>query len=174
MNLLKKYPQLLELAYLDEKERLSSLKSIFARDIESNTNLNFRQKKIYPIKGEEPAMQLLFKHLTTEVREQKDGKGRKVKSRIFEMDRSVRLHWIRYHLEENKKDKMLIFSVEERHYGKTVKRTYLYDKAEKYVIVLEPQRTLNDYYLLTAFYLNKSHGVRQMKEKYDKRLQEVF
>jgi hypothetical protein len=174
MNLLCKYPQLLELAYLDMKDRLTSLKSIFFRDIENNPQLNFRHKKIYPVKGEEPAMQLLFKHLTTEVMEQNDEKGRKVKSRIFEMDRSVRLHWIRYHLEENKKDKMLIFSLEERHSGRSVNRTYIYDKAEKYVIVLEPQRTMNDYYLLTAFYLNKSHGVRQMKDKYDKRLPEVL
>ena len=65
-NLLKEYSELLEIMHLSEVERTSSLRSIFRRDIEDNPNLNFRAKIIRPIKGEEPAMDLLFKYLTTE------------------------------------------------------------------------------------------------------------
>jgi hypothetical protein len=36
----------------------------------------------------------------------------------------------------------------------------------KYVIVFEPQtRNGNSYYLLTAYYLNKKYGEKQMKKK---------
>ncbi|MBN1599043.1 MAG: hypothetical protein JW894_12180 [Bacteroidales bacterium] len=174
MNILKKYPELLELAYLSVVERTKSLKSIFERDIENDPNLNFRKKKIYPIKGEEPAMQLLFNHLTREEVEEEDESGRKVKRRVFDMHRSQRLHWVKYHIEENKKDKMEIFSTEERVKGKTVFRTYIFDLAEKYVIVLEPQRTKKDYYLLTAFYLYKKHGETQIKNKLKNKLGEIL
>jgi hypothetical protein len=174
MNILKKYPELLELAYLSESERTKSLKGIFERDIENDPNLNFRKKKIYPIKGEEPAMQLLFNHLTREEIEEEDKNGRKVKRRVFDMHRSQRLHWVKFHIEEKKKDKVEIFSTEERSRGKTVQRTYIYDVTEKYVVVLEPQRTKNDYYLLTAFYLYKSFGVKQIKQKLKNKLNEIL
>jgi len=55
-----------------------------------------------------------------------------------------------------------------------VKRTYVYDITQKYVIVLEPQRTGRDYYLLTAFYLHKKYGEKQIKSKYLKRLDELL
>jgi len=103
MNILRKYPELLELAYLDYKERMDSLRAIFKRDIEDNPDFNFRRKKIHPIKGEEPAMQLLFNHLTKEEIEIEDEQGKKYKRREFDMHRSQRLHWIRHHIEEKKK-----------------------------------------------------------------------
>ena len=50
-----------------------------------------------------------------------------------------------------------------------VKKTYIYDTVEKYVIVLEQQRT-NAFYLLTAYHLNKEYGekalLKKMKERY--------
>ena len=70
-NLLKKYPELLELAHLSEQKRTESLMGVFKRDIEDNTDFNFRHKMIRPIKGEEPSIQLLFKHLTTELIQEK-------------------------------------------------------------------------------------------------------
>ncbi len=173
MNILKKYPDLLELAHMTPAERMKSLKSIFERDIEHNPNLNFRSKKIYPIKGEEPAMQLLFNHLTREEAEVDDGE-QVVKRRVFDIHRSQRLHWVKYHIEENKKDKMEVFSLEERHRGRTVLRTYIYDIQQKYVIVLEPQRTKSSYYLLTAFYLHKKYGVKEMQKKLKKRLGDIL
>lgn len=45
-----------------------------------------------------------------------------------------------------KADDVLHFSVQEPEGV----RTYIYDKTERYVIVLEPLRKVNAYYLLTA------------------------
>jgi len=59
------------------------------------------------------------------------------------MVRSIRLHWIRHHIEEKKSDNMLVFSVTEPKVATA--RTYIYDKDEKYLIVLEPMRNRNEY-----------------------------
>lgn len=174
-NLLKKYPALLELSHLDEKGREKSLQGVFKQDIEENANLNFRNKKIRPIKGEEPEMELTFRHLTTEEIEVEEN-GKKYKKRIFEMDRSRRIHWLKYHFEENKKDKMQIFSAEERDLKKRqdIIRTYIYDIEQKYVIVLDPQRSNKDYYLVTAYYLNKDYGEKKIGKLLKKKLNELY
>ncbi len=174
-NLLKTYPQLLELGHLNEYLRTQSLQSVFKRDIEENPGLNFRTKTIRPIKGEEPAMVILFRHLTTEEIEIEDENGNKYPKRIFEMDRSQRLHWIRFHLEEKKKDNIEVFSVEERDQKKRKDniRTYIYDVDQKYIIVLDPQRTQKDYYLVTAYHLNKEYGEKKIKKLMKKRLPEL-
>lgn len=171
-NLLKKYPDLLEIMHLTEGERISSLRSIFRRDVEENPGLNFRTKIIRPIKGEEPAMDLLFKHLTTEEIQEKDENGKEYPKRIFEKDRSQRLHWVRFHLEESKKEGIEIFSVEERDQKKRVDiiRTYIFDVDQNYVIVLDPQRSKRDYYLVTAYYLNKEYGEKKIRKLLKKRL----
>lgn len=173
MNILKKYPELLDLAYLQEFERTASLKKIFKRDIEDNTGFNFRGVKIYPIKDEQPAMQTLLNHLTKEEIEEEDENGKIIKKREFDIHRSVRLHWVRFHIEENKKDGMEVFSMEERVKGKTVFRTYIYDVKQKYIIVLEPQRN-RGYYLLTAYYLNRSYGVEQIHKKLKGKLETIL
>ena len=54
-----------------------------------------------------------------------------------------------------------------------VSKTYIYDKKEHYVIVLECQRS-NSYYLLTAYYLNKEHAEKQLKKKMRRRLDKVL
>lgn len=174
-NLLKVYPQLLELGHLTEYQRTESLKNVFKRDIEDNPNLNFRTKIIRPIKGEEPAMVILFKHLTCEeIQEEENGKT--FPKRVFEMTRSQRLHWIRFHLEEKKKDNVLVFSVEERDQKKRedIIRTYIYDIEQKYIIVLDPQRSQKDYYLVTAYYLNKDYGEKKVKKMIKKKLPMVY
>ena len=175
LNQTKKYPELLDILSLSEKERTLSLQMIFKRDIEENPNLNFRSKKIRPIKGEEPEMQLLFRHLTTEEIEVNE-EGSTYCKRVFEKERSQRLHWIRYHLEEHKKDNIEIFSVKTRDQKKRqdIIRTYIYDKEQKYVIVLEPQRNLHDYYLLTAYYLNKDYGEESINKKLKHKLPNVY
>ena len=175
LNLTKKYPELLDILSLSEKDRIKSLKMIFKRDIEENSNLNFRGRKIYPIKGEEPNMQLLFRHLTTEEIKVTE-EGCTHPKRVFEKERSQRLHWIRYHLEEHKKDNIEIFSVKTRDQKKRqdIIRTYIYDKEQKYVIVLEPQRNLHDYYLLTAYYLNKDYGEESINKKLKHKLPNVY
>src|SRR4051812_47794737 len=127
-NLLKIYNQQLEIIHLHYQARIRSLSSIFKRDFEDNPNLSFRGKKINPIKGEEIPMQTLFTHLTTEIVD------KATRKREFEMQRSLRLHWIKYHLDEMKKAGMLVFSVEDP----DGIRTYILDEVEKYVIVLAP------------------------------------
>ena len=65
-NTLKKYPDLLDLAYLTVPQRNVSLKNIFRRDSEDNTTFNFRTKIIRPIKKEgQIPMEVLLHHLTT-------------------------------------------------------------------------------------------------------------
>jgi len=175
LNLLKTYPQLLELGHLNEHQRTESLLRVFKRDIDENSGLSFKTKTIRPIKGEEPAMVLLFRHLTTEEIEVEDESGKKHPKRIFEMDRSQRLHWVKHHLEERKKENVEIFSIEERDQKKRkdIIRTYIYDIEQKYIIVLDPQRTQKDYYLITAYYMNKDYGEKKIKKLMKKRLAEL-
>ena len=61
---------------------------------------------------------ILFKHLTTVVVDEK------TKKRDFDIHRSQRLHWVKYHIEEKKKKNVLIFSAKD----KNGKRTYIYDE----------------------------------------------
>lgn len=173
-NLLKNYPDLLEVGHLSEPDRSQSLRGVFERDIENNQHFRFQGKNIYPIKGEEPAMQLLFRHLITEGVETVDKHGRTYTQRIFEIHRSQRLHWVKYHIDEKTNKKIEIFSTEERINGKKKYRTYIYNLTQKYVVVLEPQRSKTDYYLLSAYYLNKHYGEKKMKKKMKSKLKDIL
>lgn len=173
LNQIKKYPDLLEIGHLNVRDRIASLQGIFNRDIADNSNFTFLSKPIRPTKKEgEPPMQTLLNHLTT--REDRDDKGKKIGSRSFEMHRSVRLHWIKYHIDQSKPDNVEVFSFQDRIARKDVIRTYIYDKEQDYVIILEPQRSGTDYYLLTAYYLNEPGGKKQIEKKLKKKLGEVY
>lgn len=177
INIIKTYPQLLELLHFDERARTKSLQAIFNRDIKENPSLTFEGKVVRPIKSEgDDTMQTLFKHLTCEEIEVVNEDGKKYKKRVFEMDRSQRLHWVRFHLEKNKKENIEIFSVEERdnRNRRNVFRTYVYDLDQQYVVVLEPQKSERDYYLLTGYYLNRKYGQKMMKKKLKQKLDEVL
>jgi hypothetical protein len=165
LNLLKSYNQLLELSAMNEFQRKKSLKGIFDRDITNNPNFKFQTKQINPTPADgQDSMERLFVHLTTVIIDKTTNK------REFNMARSVRLHWVKYHIEERKKDNMFVFSVEEP-YGT---RTYIYDKDEQYVIVLEPMRKKDEYYLLTAYYLEGKDKAREkMLRKYKRKLNDV-
>lgn len=170
-NILKKYPELLELACMSETDRKADLLSIFKRDIEDNGNLSFRSRKIYPTKKDgEPDMGRLFKHLTCEAMKVEDEHGHFYEKRVFEINRSERLHWINHHVNEKTPANIEVFTVEERDKKKRkTKKTYIYDEGQKYVIVLEQQR--NDaFYLLTAYHLNKDYGEKEIKKKRKKAL----
>ncbi len=170
-NILKQYNDLLELNYLSPHERTRSLKEIFDRDIRNNSSFKFRQKTIRPIKTDgEPDLDTLFQHLTRRLTEKTDIKGREYKSRSeFDMKRSERLHWIWHHIQE--KEEIKIFSVKDRVRGRDKIRTYLFDEQEKYAIVLEPYRNTEDYYLLSAYYLEKKFGGPEtIMKKYARRL----
>lgn len=174
INLIKEYPDLLDLIYMSEYQRHQSLLRIFRRDIEDNPGLSFRGKIIRPIKtiNGESAMQTLFHHLTTRIEESVDEKHDK--KRVFEMDRSQRLHWILYHIEEKKPENIEVFSYTDRIGGNDKNRTYIYDKTEKYVIILEVQRSGRDYYLLTAYYLNEKQGIKQIEKKLKNKLPDIL
>lgn len=173
LNILKKYPDLLDLSYLNESDRTKSLSRVFERDIVDNVSFNFRGKLVRPTKEEGiPSMQTLFNHLTT--RKDEDEKGQKLSSRSFDMPRSVRLHWILYHIRELVKEKIIIFSYEDRIKRKDVIRTYIYNKDKQYVIILEPQRSKKDYYLLTAYHISEKKGKNQINSKYKRRLNVVY
>lgn len=163
-NLLRKYPELLQVSHLSPAARTVSLKGVFDRDIRNNSFFKFRTKQINPTsKDGEIPMDTLFHHLTTVVTDEK------TKKREFDIDRSVRLHWIKYHIEEKKKDKMLIFSCKEPQGI----RTYIYDKAEKYVVILEPYRNKDEYYLLTAYHLTGRNN-KKIENKYKRKLNNVL
>lgn len=179
LNKLKQYPDLLDLNGLDDKARKSSLQGIFNRDIADNDNFRFRGKRIYPIKSDgEIDMDRELLHLTTEEVEAIDEQGKSYKRRVYDRYRSERLHWIRPHVEEKVTDsEIVVFSVSERNPRKrmNVVRTYIYNKTRKYVIVLEPQiRNGQSYYLLTAYYLNKEYGEKQIKKKLASKLDEIL
>lgn len=173
LNLIKRYSQLLEIAHLNELQRAQSLLGVFNRDVVNNTIFKFQDKQIRPSKQEgEAPLQTLFRHLTT--KEDKDEKGKKIGSRSFEMARSVRLHWVKYHIDQLKKENVEVFSYKDRTDGKDVIRTYIYDIDQEYVIILEPQRSGMDYYLLTAYHLNEPGGKKQIENKMKKKLDRVY
>ncbi len=161
-NLLKQYNTLLELAAFNEMQRDESLKRIFCRDIVENKNFKFQARQIKPTTADgEDSMDRLFRHLTTRITD------KATRHREFDMARSVRLHWIRYHVEERKHDEMYVFSVNEP----SGIRTYIYDRVENYVIVLEPLRNGMEYYLLTAYHMDgKDKARNKMMRKYNRRL----
>lgn len=169
-NLLKKYPDFLELNGMDEKERMKSLRRVFDRDITDNADFSFRGKRIYPIKTDGVIdMDREFMHLTTEEVEHVEEDNVTLKKRVYDPFRSERLHWLKTHIEEKVTDSdIVVFGITERNQRKhiDVERVYVYNKTRKYLIVLQPQkRNRNSYYLLTAYYLNKSYGEKQIKKK---------
>lgn len=174
INLLKRYNEHLELLHFTEAQRTVSLRGIFDRDIAENERFQFRTKIIRPLKREGVIdVESLFSHLTMKSKEIKDENGKVIKSRSeFDIHRSKRLHWIWYHIQEKKID-VKIFSTKERKEGKDVLRTYIFDEKENYVIVLEPQRSKQDYYLLSAHYLDEKNGPKKIKNKWKRRLPEV-
>lgn len=164
LNLTKKYPDLLDLM-MSEAENLESLRGVFRRDIEENTNFLFRGDCIYPLKREgQFDMKVLFDHLTRRGEDIVNGTCN-YKHRVFEKERSERLHWIRYHIEEKSPNCIQVFTLEERtKQGKNAIKTYIYDSGQKYVIILQHQRK-GGYYLLTAYYLSEKYGSKQIEKK---------
>lgn len=57
---------------------------------------------------------------------------------------------------------MMVFSVKEPEGF----RTYIYDQTEKYVVVLEPLRSRDAYYLLTAYFVE---GKDEKRDKFEKK-----
>lgn len=167
LNLTKVYNAHLDIIGMDERTRTASLLGVFNRDIANNPRFTFRGKPIFPTPREngEEAIGNLFNHLTRKMEQDAE------RHRVFDLDRSVRLHWIRHHIEERKQERMLYFSVEEP----AGKRTYIYDVDEEYVVILEPRRNGTAYYLLTAFHLQGKDAARnKILVKYRKRRLDIL
>ncbi len=169
-NLLKHYPELLELV-IEENARMHSLRRIFDRDIVENQNFLFCNKQIYPIKADgKPDLDREFMHLTHHEVLCEDG----IAHRQYDPLRSERLHWIRTHVEDRTNDdsEIYVFSVQERDKKKRtdIVRTYIYNKTRKYVVVFEPQRNGTAYYLLTAYYIDQEAGEKAMMKRLKRRM----
>lgn len=166
LNLLKIYNQLLDLGAFNDYQRRKSLIGVFTRDFTDNPNLKFKSKLITPTPADGVInMETLFTHLTTQIVDER------TRRREFEIHRSLRLHWVKFHIEERKADNMLIFSVREPEGV----RTYIYDKDEKYVVVLEPLRNGKSYYLLTAYHVMGKDAQRdKFAKKYKRKLDMVL
>lgn len=177
INYIKTYKSLLEINHFNEWDRKISLKAIFDRDIAHNDNFTFKEKIIRPLKKEDEFdVESLFKHLTYRTEDIKDKRGVKIKSRdVFDVERSKRLHWVLPHIREKINEEIKVFSSNVRIRGREVTRTFLHNIAENYVIILEPQRSGLDYYLITAYYLEKKYGgPKSINKLYEKRLNEVY
>lgn len=164
-NLLKKYPDLLDLLGLTEASNRPALYPVFKRDfIENLLPVTFLKKPVQPIPkdGEEP-METLYRHLTTVVTDKASRK------REFESARSSRLHWVLFHINSNAPGHIDIFSVEDAE----GKRTYIYNTKEKYVVILEPLRNSTAYYLLSAYYLRGGDG-KKIENKRKRKLPDIL
>jgi len=162
LNLLKRYNELLDISGLPQQQRYLSLKGVFDRDITNNANFSYNSKRVTPTPEDgRIEMETLFRHLTTVITDHK------TKHRDFDVHRSQRLHWVKYHLDQRKTNSMLCFTVKEPEGY----RTYIYDVDEKYVIVLEPKYHNSIYFLLTAYYLQGKDAQRdKMLKKYKRRI----
>lgn len=107
LNLIKTYNSLLELDAFDEEERNASLMGIFKRDFVDSGNY-FRQKKVLPTLSQgKNTLSIFFNHLITM-------EDRLHRERIYDRNRAVRLHWIKYHLEERQPEHLQVFSVKDK------------------------------------------------------------
>ncbi|HKC67173.1 MAG TPA: hypothetical protein VKG26_03010 [Bacteroidia bacterium] len=154
----------------DENRQKESLLRIFKRDVEENSNFKFRKKQIWPTKKAdgESSMLTLFKHLVCFSED--SGQGFKSRPGI-DNPRAIRLHWVKVHVDEANGAVIDVFSFPDRISGKTRVRTYIYNKTQKYVVIVEPQNTGTDYYLITAYYL--TWGLDQIENKSKKRLPNI-
>ncbi|MFD3001420.1 hypothetical protein ACFS7Z_13695 [Pontibacter toksunensis] len=161
-NLLKVYNALLEIDHLNNRARTESLARVFSRDFASEPGLFFRSRKVEPTPGEEDKLQRLLRHFTTVVVDHA------TKRREYEAERSKRLHWVKVHIEETSRADVLVFSA----LDKDGVRTYVVNRDERYVVVLEPLRKKEAYYVLTAYCL-EPNSYRKMMNKYKRRLNEI-
>lgn len=155
-NLTKSYNHLLEFLYVNHHQNIQSFRAVFNRDLGTSIPVIWRSLPVLPTPADgEDVMDRQFRHLTTVITDEQTRK------REFEGERTVRIHWIRHHLEERTPQHLLIFKVIHEN------RIYILDKVEKYVVVMEPLRKTNAFYLLTAYKLLPANFKKIMK-KYEK------
>lgn len=175
-NQVKIYAELLDFIGMSNSEVQTSLRRVFNRDIQDNNNFSFEGKVIRPLKVEgQASMDTVYGHLTTH-RIEVEEDGVKFKRSIYDQHRSVRLHWLRFHIDRGAHQEVEIFSVRERDpdLRKDMINTYVYNASQRYVIVLQLQDSELDYYLLTAYYLNEKWGPKSIEKKIKQKLEKVY
>ena len=163
LNLLKKYNNLLELDGMSEPDRNKSLQGIFRRDFIDN-HVFFRKNTVIPTPKEgKDTMDVLFDHLTKRDYE-------KDNHREYDRMRAVRLHWVRHHILEGTPKAIDVFSV----IDKKGIRTYIFDRNESYVVVLEPRVKdgIKHYYLITAYH-SQGKDLFKLESKAKRRLPDI-
>ena len=75
------------------------------------------------------------------------------------MPRSVRLHWVRGHIEATVPAELVLFTDNDNRPS----RTYILNRAERYTVVLEP-RSNGTYYLLTAYHLDDRNFLKLQRK----------
>ena len=155
-NLTKMYNSLLEFLYQNHQQNIQSFRAVFNRDFSNTVPVIWRSLPVLPTPADgEDVMDRQFRHLTTVITDEKTRK------REFESERTVRIHWIRHHLEEKSPEHLLVFKVTQEN------RVYVLDKTERYVVIMEPYRKADAFYLLTAYRLLPANFKKMMK-KYEK------
>lgn len=95
LNKLRTYNELLDIASLNPHQRDITLRGIFNRDfVDIGTDyVKFKNKNIYPTPNDGAIpIETLFCHLTKEMTD------KVTRTRCFDYHRSIRLHWVKYHL----------------------------------------------------------------------------
>ena len=155
-NLLITYNNLLELLHRSHNANLASFRGVFNKDFADN-RVSFRGLPVLPTPEEGvDTMDRQFRHLTTVV------VNEQTRKREFETKRAIRLHWIKPHLEERIQANIIFFNVPDE------KKTYILNKTERYVIILESKNNGQFYYLLTAYSLHDS-GYKSIMNKFERR-----
>ncbi|WP_339727787.1 hypothetical protein [Maribacter stanieri] len=164
-NLLKAYPDLLEINHLNSANRRKSLVGVFNKGFAERLPVRFNSLNVVPTpKDGKIDLETLFSHLTTHVVDQK------TKKREYESHRSHRLHWVRFHLDDKNSD-VDVFTVRE----KGTLRTYIYCDSQKYVVILEPKTNSKGekyYFLITAYHLT-GRNLNKISNKGRRRLPSI-
>lgn len=169
-NKLAVYSTLLSLEAYTLQQRNEALLFIYERDIYNNPQLKFRGKGVRPMKSlDNEATKLThLAHLIN--KESVDEFGVKKRDN-FDIQRSKRLHWVKYHICETNPIAIKVFNYIDRIKGIDYRRTYIYDEVQKYVVILEPKRDGSDnMYLITAFYFDEPYYIKQLNQKFKKRV----
>lgn len=150
-NLLKKYNETLDFLYPKEMENQKSFRKVFDRDFIQSGDNKFNGFLVKPRPNDKmDAIEQLYWHLTTKITDEKN------KSRSFDNERTIRIHWIRFHLSNDLPENFIYRDLNEN-------RIYIIDKNEKYVIILDTSRDNSAYYLITAYKLGSSSFTKIMK-----------
>lgn len=84
---------------------------------------------------------------------------------LFDLQRAIRLNWIRLIIENYEKQEVLFFEEPSKKKGMTI---YFWLKNVEYLVIVRRTKN-NQLFLTTAFYVEKSSNyARNLKKKYDK------